>query len=38
MQRVSNHPTLQRASLLRDFIESTEWVRHAQLQHLRIMN
>lgn len=25
MQRVCNHPTLQRASLVRDFLESTEW-------------
>ncbi|KAG8803968.1 intercellular trafficking and secretion [Serendipita sp. 398] len=25
MQRVTNHPTLQRATLLRDFLESTEW-------------
>ncbi|CAG7847958.1 Sorting nexin-4 AltName: Full=Autophagy-related protein 24 [Serendipita indica DSM 11827] len=35
MQRVSNHPTLQRATLLRDFIESTEWnvKMHQHLAH-----
>ncbi|KAG8818262.1 intercellular trafficking and secretion [Serendipita sp. 399] len=33
IQRVTNHPTLQRASLLRDFLESTEW--HVKMhQHI----
>ena len=31
--RIARHPTLQRAQLVKDFLESTEWVRHALVQH-----
>ena len=30
--RIARHPTLQRAQLVKDFLESTEWVRHALVQ------
>jgi sorting nexin-4 len=31
--RIARHPTLQRAQLVKDFLESTEWVHYPFVSH-----